>query len=198
MSAQHAIAQPENAADRRRFLRAPVMLRGRLIDQAEREQAFTTLNISPGGALIALAGFEPLIGQDLVLYLDELGRIPCQTSRIAGENIYGVAFLVTPMKRERIAETLTFLLNARRLGLASSENRRVARFPGGGEVQIRLDDGRTIEGEIIDFSLVGLAVKAGPVLPRLGQWVQCGHAFGRVARYIPDGFAVDFEPRAKR
>jgi hypothetical protein len=198
MPKRAVLAPPETAADRRRFLRAPVMLRGRLIDAAEHEHAFTTMNVSSGGALIALAGFEPIVGHNLVLYLDELGRIPARVVRLAGENIYGVEFAVTPMKRERIAETLTFLLNARRLGLASSENRRVARFPGGGKIQIRIDDGRTIEGEIVDFSLVGLAVKCAIKPPKIGQWVQCGHAFGRVARYIPDGFAVDFEPRSQR
>jgi hypothetical protein len=32
----------------------------------------------------------------------------------------------------------------------------------------------------------------------LGGWVRVGQTYGRVARYLEDGFAVDFEARLLR
>jgi hypothetical protein len=179
------------APDRRRYRRLGLDLRGRLLDRAGEEHDCRTLDISPGDARIASPA-HAREGDRLIVYLQELGRVETEIVRVLDSAIFAVKFNATQHKRERIAEQLTLMINPE---CAVEDERRHRRIVGNGIVPVELEDGTSMPCEILDFSLVGLAVKTMRVRPLIGAWVKIGNQYGRVSRYIDGGFAVDFESR---
>jgi hypothetical protein len=176
--------------ERRRFRRLRLVLGGRLMDANGRESDCRTEDLSPGDARLA----SPALVQRnarVVLYLDEVGRIAGQVTRISGEREFAVVFDASAHKREKLVERLTWLLTREQLGL-EGEAPGLRPFEGRGEVEIRVDGGETIIGQAIDFSLAGVTVRSLQPPPRIGAWVRLGGIHGRVARLIEGGFAVDF------
>lgn len=180
------------APDRRRFYRAPIEIGGRSMAETGVEQDCLTADISPGGARLR-APRTPLEGESLVLYLGPLGRMPAQVSRIEPDGAFGVSFQVSGHKREKLAEQLTWMMNK---GLfAHEEERRATRHDSAGAIPVTLEDGTALVCEVRDFSLVGCSVKTQKPRPAIGAWVRVGQTYGRVARYLSDGFALDFQAR---
>jgi hypothetical protein len=155
------------------------------------EQDCLTADISPGGARLRTPR-PPLEGESLVLYLGPLGRVPAKVQRIEPEGTFGVAFQVSGHKREKLAEQLTWMMNK---GLFAHEERRSVRHDGAGALAVTLDDGTSLICEVRDFSLVGCSVRTNRPRPAVGAWVRVGQTYGRVARYLSDGFALDFQTR---
>lgn len=183
------------APDRRRFLRTDIEVSGRVLDRRGREQDCRTADISPGGARL-VASAPPVEGESVVLYFSEFGRTPGEVVRVEPGGHFSVAFHTSAHKREKLAEQLTWMLNK---GLfAHEEERRSARHEAAGAVSVELDDGTRLYCEVRDFSLVGCSLKTAQARPTLGGWVRVGQTYGRVARYLEDGFAVDFEARLLR
>ena len=179
------------APDRRRFRRLGVDLSGRLMDRAGEEHDCRTLDISPGDARIATPA-KGHVGDRLIVYLNEVGRVEAEIVRTLEAATYAIQFNVSAHKRERIAEHLMILINPTS---GVEDERRHGRYGGNGVLPVQLEDGTAIPCEILDFSLVGLAVKTAKVRPLIGAWVKIGNQYGRVSRYIDGGFAVDFENR---
>lgn len=179
------------APDRRRFRRLGMDLRGRLLDRAGEEHDCRTLDISAGDARIASPA-HALPGDRLIVYLQELGRIEAEIVRVLDGASFAVQFHASLHKRERIAEQLTLMINP---GCAVDDERRHRRLSGSGVVAVELEDGTALPCEVLDFSMVGLAVKTMRVRPLIGAWVKVGNQYGRVSRYIDGGFAVDFESK---
>jgi hypothetical protein len=71
-------------------------------------------------------------GENLVLYIDSIGRVEGVVVRVLNDIGYAVAFNVPPRKRDKIADQLTWLINKDRLGLI--DEREAERRPGGGQV----------------------------------------------------------------
>jgi hypothetical protein len=177
-------------AERRRFRRMSIVVSGRMLDSAGREHDCRTADISPGDArLAAPVGIEA--GEKLVVYLDGFGRLAGHVARRCGENEFAFIFDASAHKRERMAETLTWLLNKDRAGIEAPENR--AQRAGSATATVELDTGASVEGEVLDFSLAGITIRTRTPAPPIGAWVRVGAAFGRVARHVEGGFAVDFE-----
>jgi hypothetical protein len=182
-----------DAPDRRRFRRCGVDLHGRLMDHAGEEHDCRTLDISPGDARIATPA-KGRVGDRLIVYLKEVGRVEAEIVRALDTASYAIQFNVSAHKRERIAEHLMILINPTS---GVEDDRRHARFGGNGVLPVELEDGTSIPCEILDFSLVGLAVKTARPRPLIGAWVKVGNQYGRVSRYLDQGFAIDFEIRAR-
>lgn len=181
--------------DRRRFARFDLVGPGRVLDtKAGYEQTCRTLNISAGGALIHAPASIPL-GANVVLYVDDFGRLPAKVCRPSEDGAFGVQFAITPHKAERVIETITWRLNAANLGLASSEHRRMRRYPGREEIDVQIDGGGMLTCTVLDFSMVGVALATKKQRPPVDAWVQVGNSYGRVSRYIEGGFCVDFAPK---
>jgi hypothetical protein len=180
-----------SAPDRRRFYRADMAVDGRVMGQSGVEQDCLTADISPGGARLRTPR-PPLEGESLVLYLGPLGRVPAKVSRIEPEGTFGVQFQVSGHKREKLAEQLTWMMNK---GLFAHEERRATRHDGAGSLPVILEDGTALVCEVRDFSLVGCSVRTSRPRPPIGAWVRVGQTYGRVARYLEDGFALDFQTR---
>ena len=177
------------AIDRRRFRRAPLSLPGRLLDARGIERDCRTMDVSPGGARL-LAAEMPHQGDSVVIYLDAIGRVPAQVMRSADDEGFGVLFQATPHKREKIAEQLTWLINKDRLGL--EDERREGRYEASSSVAVTMEDGRALHCDVMDFSMVGASLRTAQKRPDIGAWVRVGQTYGRVSRYLENGFAVDF------
>lgn len=181
-------------ADRRRFRRANTHLAGRFQDDSKREHPCRTEDLSPGGACIGAPA--PEIGSRVLIYLDRVGRVEAKVVRIDGPQRFAVVFVASARQRERIAEALILILNETKLPPDDVEGaRRNKRYSGTGLLSVELEDGSSIECTVLDFSLVGASLSCKRNPPRVGSWVRCGASYGRVARYLERGFAVDFQPR---
>ncbi|MGE3250925.1 MAG: PilZ domain-containing protein [Hyphomonadaceae bacterium] len=187
-------ARASQPAERRRFRRLNVILGGRMMDAQGREAEVRTEDVSPGDARIispaALAKDERV-----VIYLDKIGRVSGRVARVSGDGEYGIVFDMSAHKREKLAETLTLIITRDRLGLDA--DRKIQIPAGKQEIEIHIEGGGSLIGEVVDFSLVGISVKTKQIPPVIGSWVRIGGIHGRIARFIEGGFAIDFESRPK-
>lgn len=174
--------------ERRRHQRVKVALLGRYMLADRREFPCQTLDISPGGAAI-LAPETGSVGERVVVYLDHLGRLEGKIVRHI-ENGFAMTVGVPAMKREKIADQLTWLANRHALGLP--EDRRHERIvPKVLRTKLTLPDGQQVAGKIIDVSISGAAVSVDPK-PALGTAVTIGSTTGRVVRVFATGVAIEF------
>lgn len=152
------------------------------------ERAFRTLDISPGDARLT-ADQPPQMGDKLIIYAADFGRVEGIVTR-QGPSDFGVRFAASVAKRERMAETLTELCNS---DIPQMGARRTRRYESAGGAVVELEGGGVLHCEIVDFSLVGMAVRTAATRPLIGAWVKIGAMHGRVSRYVENGFAIDFE-----
>lgn len=182
----------QNGRDRRRFFRVNVSLSGRLLARDGQEYPCVALDASPGS--VRLSTSAPLaMGDPVVIYCDDIGRLTGKVARLAPDGSFGVTLDVTAHKREKLAETLIWVINGR--DGTALETRRWPRTPTQGAAECELEDGRRFAVELLDVSVVGAAFKTTE-RPLIGAWIKVGQQIGRVARYIDGGIAVDFSPRA--
>ncbi len=176
------------AADRRRHRRVQWAVRVRGLTGEGEEFTCTTVDVCAGGLRINLA--RPLSeGENLVLYIDDIGRVEGIVARVLNEIGYAVEFRVPARKRDKIADQLTWLINKDRLGL--SDEREAERRPGGGQV-IASYGGVSIACAVADVSIFGVALRTAGARPMIGDRVQVGERAGTCVRYVEGGFAVDF------
>jgi hypothetical protein len=175
--------------ERRRFRRIPIEVSGRLLDPFGREFDCRTADISPGDVRIAATKL-PTVGDRVVIYLEGIGRVSGKVARQCGEHEVAVIFDFSAHKREKIAEQLTLLIN-RDLGI--EEPVRPVLRDGAHHVRLEFEVGEAYEGEVVDFSLAGITIKSKRPPPLIGVWVRVGTVYGRVARLIEGGFAIDFD-----
>jgi hypothetical protein len=174
--------------DRRRHSRIKVSLFGRYMLTDRRELPCQTIDVSAGGVALA-APVVGHIGQRVVVYLEHLGRLEGDIVRHLKDG-FAIQLRLSPLKRDKIADTLTWLANRNALGLP--EDRRHERIePVHKRVQVTMPDGSIHPGMLVDVSLSGAYVKC-PMTPRLGEIVTVGVTEGRVVRRTEDGFAVEF------
>lgn len=175
-------------ADRRRHARLPLSLFGKYMLTDRRELPCQTIDISAGGLALA-APVIGHIGQRVVVYLDHLGRLEGDIVRHLKDG-FAIQLRLSPLKRDKIADTLTWLINRSELGLP--EDRRHERIePIQKRIQVQLSDGAVHPGLLVDISLSGAFVKCG-VQPALGDIVTVGATQGRVVRRSGEGFAIEF------
>lgn len=129
------------------------------------------------------------IGERVIVYLDQLGRVERLVARHT-KNGFALQMSLPLMKREKLAEQLTWLINRDALGMP--EDRRHERVtPRATRAVLRLSDGNTHPVKLIDISLSGAAL-ATEVQPPLGATVTIGQTSGTVVRHFMGGIAVEF------
>jgi hypothetical protein len=190
-AARRLTAAQVGLRERRRFRRMPITVTGRLLDTFGREHDCRTADISPGDVRIAAVNLPP-IGERVVIYLEGIGRVSGKVARKCGEGEVAVIFDFSAHKREKMAEQLTLIVN-RDLGIEAPV-RPIIR-DGAQHIKLEFETGEAYEGEVVDFSLAGISIKSKRPPPLIGVWVRVGNVYGRVARLIEGGFAIDFEPR---
>ena len=175
--------------DRRRHRRVLWQVPVRGLTGSGEEFACNTVDVCAGGLRINLA--RPLEkGENLVLYIEDIGRVEGVIVRVLNEIGYAIEFRVPLRKREKIADALTWLVNKDRLGL--SDERIAERRPATGQLIAIHGKGVAIACAIADVSLFGVALKTSGPRPMIGDRVQIGERAGTCVRYIEGGFAVDF------
>ena len=186
MDAEPVVAKA--GAERRRFRRVRVDLPGRLFIPADSHEARCTItDLSPGGAAIACETV-PEAGAVVILYVDNFGRFEGTVVRRDAAG-FGVAFVCTPSKRERVAEQLILFLN--KTLVDDSVLRRRERSSQKGFARFTRADGQIVQCEVMDISVGGVSLKTD-VKPPLGEFVLIAQIAGRVARHHEDGIGIQF------
>ncbi len=155
-----------------------------------REFSCITIDMSPGG--VAFAADERVdLAERIVAYLDHVGRVEGRVMREFPGG-FAIAMRLPPLKRDRLADQLTWLANRQQLGMP--EDRRHERVrPRKTRTMLILPTGREVMATIIDISQSGVALSlASPVAPPVGTPVTVGATKGRVVRLFSEGLAVEF------
>jgi len=154
-----------------------------------REFPCEVIDISPGGMAL-IAPQRGHVGERVVAYIDEIGRLEGMIARIF-ERGFSMTIMASPQKRDKLATQLTWLANREILDLP--DDRRHQRIEAGDQRTIlRMEDGAEEKCRIVDLSISGVAVVSNN-RPPLGSIVRVGKALGRVVRYLDNGFAVEFK-----
>jgi PilZ domain len=190
-AARRLTAAQVGLRERRRFRRMPIAVTGRLLDTTGKEYDCRTADISPGDVRI-VSNTLPEVGSRVVIYLEGIGRVSGRVARRCGEGEMAVIFDFSAHKREKMAEQLTLAANK---DLGIHEDTRPAVREGAQTVRLEFETGEAYDGEVLDFSLIGITIRSKRPPPLLGVWVRVGTVYGRVARLIEGGFAIDLEPR---
>ncbi|MBV1703389.1 MAG: PilZ domain-containing protein [Hyphomicrobiales bacterium] len=163
-------------------------LLGRYMLSDRREYACSTVEVSPGAArLVAAVKGKP--GERVVCYFEQLGRIE-GTVAVAFDDGFAVEFSLPVVKREKVADQLTWLANRHALGMP--EDRRHERIaPLHPRVAVKLADGREYLGKLVDVSISGAALET-EAAPQIGASILIGSTTAQIVRALPGGFAVEF------
>jgi PilZ domain len=174
--------------ERRRHQRVDVQLMGRYMLETRREYPCQTVNISPGG-LALLAPVPGNLGERVVIYLDQIGRVEGTVVRHF-QNGFAITFSATVRKRDKLAGQLTWLANRQILGLP--EDRRHERVqPRIPRTVITLDNGQQVVARLIDVSTSGAGISTDLPLA-MDQRIVVGKLPAKVVRVFEGGVAVEF------
>ena len=176
-------------SESRRFQRVPVSLFGRYMLESKSKFPCQTTEMSPGDMLL-IAPSRPALGEQVVVYLDELGRFagPCVRLTDAG---FALMFNLPPGKRDKLADQLTWFANRNSFGIA--DDRRHERIvPVMRRAVLRTPDAREIIVSIQDISLSGAGLES-ELRPPLGSHVVVGSTPAVVVRHFEGGFACAFQ-----
>lgn len=136
-----------------------------------------------------IARHEVEFGEQIVAYLDQIGRIEGLVSA-RNEDGFTISLALTGTRLARFEKRLEWLKN--RGDGDDADQRRHARYqPSESASQLILPDGRNYPCEILDISVSGAAVKVD-VIPSIGTYVMLGKMRGRVTRIHPDGIGIEF------
>jgi hypothetical protein len=184
-SAEQAPTPPANV-ERRQFQRVRLNLEGRYMLAGGQELSCQVANMSPGGVALMTAT-RGRMGERVVAYVDHIGRIEGVITRQLPEG-FALSITSSRHKREKFAAQLTWLANRHLL----PEQRRHPRIPPRhSSAQLIFPNGLHVTCRVIDISQSGAGI-ASNQRPTLGSLVTLGKTAARVARYIDDGFAVEF------
>lgn len=174
--------------ERRRFQRVRVHLFGRYMLESRKEYPCQTVEMSPGDMRL-YAPVQAQIGEQVVVYLDEIGRFAGVVTR-REEGGFCITMNVSSRKRDRLADQLTWFANRHELGVADDRRhervvpimpRVIMTLPGGGEHFVK----------ILDVSLSGVGLQTN-AKPALGSEVTIGSKAAVVVRHFEGGFAAQF------
>jgi PilZ domain-containing protein len=175
--------------ERRRHQRVDVSLLGRYMLEDKREYPCQTTNVSPGGAAL-IAPVRGQIGERVVAYFEHIGRIEGNVARHTDHG-FALAFNVPLVKRDKIANQLTWLVNRDSLGMA--EDRQHERIiPNLKHTILKVENDREHVVRLIDISLSGAGVATTLNVP-LGTRVMLGNTPGEVVRIFEGGLGVNFD-----
>jgi len=188
MTADREKVVAQARAERRRFLRVRVDLGGRLyLPAEEREERCRIVDMSPGGAQVTCEHI-PAADTQVIIYVDGFGRFEGVVVRPTDKS-FGINFQCSALKRERVAEQLTVLMN--KGSVDDAMLRRHERAPTRGLARFTRANGDIVACEVLDLSLSGLSLKT-EARPPVGEVVLIGQMAAKVVRYHENGIAVEF------
>jgi len=126
------------------------------------------------------------VGEWVAVHLNRFGLFEGQIIR-HGERVLVMRIVATNDERNKIARKIEWVEDKN-----NRDRRQQDRFvPRNPHSTLCLPGGRVIPCQIIDYSISGAAVSAD-IIPELGAVLLVGKIVGRVARQIPEGFAIEF------
>jgi hypothetical protein len=129
------------------------------------------------------------IGEKVIVYLDSLGRFAGSTVRQESSG-FAISMNLSPEKRERLADQLTWFANRDTPGL--SDARRQERFiPLMQRSMLRLPNGVEHIVKIKDVSILGVGIETA-IRPDISSLVVIGNTSAVVVRHFDGGFAAEF------
>jgi hypothetical protein len=174
--------------EKRRYARTKLALLGRYITSGRAEYPLQTVDISAGGVAV----FAPEIGdigQSVVLYIDELGRLEGEIVRHI-EGGFAVKVNATPARRDRLADQITWLAN--RALFDKNDGRHNDRVvPANPASKITFANGHELMVNVLEVSLSGATIEC-EIAPQEGEIVIVGATKGRVLRVQGEFFAMEF------
>ncbi len=175
--------------ERRRHQRVKVVLNGRYMLEDRAEYPCQTIDMSPGG--VAFAGpVRGRVGERVVAYVNQLGRLEGTVARHFDQG-FAIQMKLPVIKREKLADQLTWLANRQALGMA--EDRRHERIPPRfSHTTLKMPDGREYLAKLVDVSISGAALSVA-VTPPIGSSVVIGATTAQVVRHFAGGIAVEFD-----
>lgn len=185
LGAQHT-AREDGHEDRRRHARANYRLKARYLGPDGAERPCVVINVSAGGAMVR-AKITPNIGDQVILYIDSIGRFEGEVVR-AGRFAFAVHYSSRRAKTQRTADALIRVLNR---GQRKNDRRLTPRIDLDRSVMVTHEDGSRIECSILDISLTGASIKIEPT-PALGTEMIVGRMKARVVRRHEMGVGVIF------
>jgi hypothetical protein len=176
-------------SERRRHLRVEVTLLGRYMLQDRREFPCQTVNMSPGGLAIS-APVRGAIGERVVIYLDQIGRVEGQIIRHT-QTGFAIQMTMPFAKREKIAAQLTWIINRDILGIPEGRaHERITPLRRHAILQVDGDNEHIVQ--LIDVSISGAAISTS-AKPAIGTKVKLGQTNGEIVRAFQGGLAVRFD-----
>ncbi|MFD0987002.1 PilZ domain-containing protein [Methyloligella solikamskensis] len=175
--------------DRRQYRRVNVRIFGRFMREDKQEFPCRIINMSAGGmAMLAPVACEK--GERIVAYLDNFGRIEGTVVRCF-EGGFAIEITATPVRREKIANLLTWAVNEENLGLSSDTRAHERKVPAQPQSKLILPNGETLDCRVIDVSLSGASI-AVDRKPPIGTVVVLGRMRGFIVRQHEKGVAIQF------
>lgn len=170
------------------FYSVNVDLEGRLMREDYSEQKCKIGRMSPALASFICAS-QPKIGERIVSYVDQVGRLEGIVSHI-NQDCFEVVINATPRKQGKLAAQLTWLANKHEMQDAD-DRRHEREYVGDQNSEIRLEDGRTYPCKIIDLSVSGAAFEVS-IRPEIGTIVWLGSMKGHIVRHFDTGISMEF------
>lgn len=156
--------------------------------ESRREYPCQTIEMSPGDMML-FAPVKAQIGEKVVVYLDEIGRFAGVTMRQT-EVGFALSMNLPPMKREKLADQLTWFANRHAFNLP--EDRRHERIiPLMQRTLLRTEDGQELIVKIKDISLSGVGIET-EARPILGSRIIIGTTPAVVVRHFEGGIGAEF------
>jgi PilZ domain len=175
-------------AERRRHPRSALKLQGRYMLSDGSEFPCETVNVSPGG--IAIRGAKPgNSAERVVVYIEDLGRVEGRVVR-SGSGFFTGEIYAPLQKRERLAQTIAWLVKSNEEGFAHRRSR--PRIDAAHErIPVRTADGQEFAAKLVDVSATGAALLLDIALP-IGAHVSLDDKAASVSRRFPGGVAITF------
>jgi hypothetical protein len=188
VSAEAATVVDVKPLERRRHQRVKIVLLGRYMLEDRHEYACQTIDMSPGGVAIEGA-VKGHIGERVVAYFNQVGRVEGAIARHFDKG-FAIQMRLPVLKREKLAEQLTWLVNRQALGLP--EDRRHERIaPHFTRTTLKTLDGGEYAARLIDISISGAAMNVD-ASPPIGSPVIVGETPAQIVRHFSGGVAVEF------
>lgn len=187
--------RPETAADpddRRRHHRIDLSLRARVLTSDGIEEPCLVTNISAGGALLK-AVKPPAVGERVVLYIDNVGRFEGWVIR-SSKHVFAVDYRSRRTKSKRTADNLIEVAN---MASPRVDRRASPRVRHESNATVVLEDGSSVDCQILDISLTGASIAIDP-RPELGAVLTVGRMTAKVVRRHEKGVGVVFTGKAAK
>lgn len=186
LQATEASYIPEAAGGR--YQRVRVSLLGRCMFPDMRECPCNLVEISPGEAyFISTVCGE--VGDRVIAYIDNIGRLEGVVSELNDQG-FVMAISASQRKRDKLADTLTWLANRHTIELAE-DRKATRRTPKRTDATVTFADGTTQNCRVIDMSLTGAGIST-KLRPPLGSPIKLGKLGARVVRHFDEGIGIEF------